>query len=67
MTTWTRVKDKHTGHHYSVAVVNPKHHEVLKQDAVDRHGKPLPAKHNINAAKAPDTSDKKSADTPKES
>lgn len=44
MPNWTRVRDKETGHHYSVAVVDSERHEVLKQDATDRHGRPLPAK-----------------------
>lgn len=43
MTDWTRVKDKETGHEYSVAVVLDSH-EVLQKDAADRSGNPLPAK-----------------------
>lgn len=45
---WTRVKDKRTGHHFTVATVYPERHDVLKQEAVDVHGRPLPAKPKIN-------------------
>jgi len=44
--TWTRVKDKDTGHEYSVAVVVDEAHEVLQKPATDRLGVPLPAKLN---------------------
>lgn len=47
MTGWTRVKDKDTGHEYTVAVVNDEAHEVLdNKAAVDRVGRPLPVKLN---------------------
>lgn len=46
MPEWVRVKDKSTGHHYSVlsteAENNPDAYQVLKQDAVDHNGDPLP-------------------------
>lgn len=61
MTTWTRVRDKATGHHYSVAVVDPERHEVLKQAAVDRKGKPLPAKPKVSVDKAGETNKATSA------
>ena len=45
--SWTRVKDKETGHEYSVEVVDPEAHEVLTtKDGADRFGNPLPAKLN---------------------
>ena len=48
--TWTRVKNKITGHHQTVAVVLPEH-EVLKgHPAVNANGDPLPAKHNTTKA-----------------
>ena len=53
--TWFRVKDKRTGHHYSTQNVDPEHHQVLKQDAVDVNGNPLPAKHNTTRATQADT------------
>ena len=55
MTDWTRVKDKDTGHEYSVAVVNDEAHEVLQKPATDRLGSALPAK--INRPLAELTSD----------
>jgi len=44
---WTRVRDKRTGHHITVAHVNAEHHEVLKDHrATDLNGRPLPPKYN---------------------
>jgi hypothetical protein len=44
---WTRVKDNSTGHEYTVGVVDPEAHTILKdKDAVDTYGVPLPAKPN---------------------
>jgi hypothetical protein len=44
--TWVRVKDKISGHKYSVvdsvAAADPDAYQVLKQDAVDHVGQPLP-------------------------
>lgn len=52
-TEWTRVKDKSTGHEYTVAVVDPEAHDVLdKKDAVDLQGNPLPAKPKLTRAQA---------------
>lgn len=59
---WTRVRDKRTGHHYSTAVVDPEHHQVLKQDAVDRNGRPLPAKPNVSASRSSAKSEPTAAD-----
>lgn len=54
MTTWTRVKDKRTGHQYSTAHVDSEHHEVLKDaPAVDAMGNVLPAKPNVNQKASP--------------
>lgn len=44
MTNFVRVKDKATGHEYSVRHPNPAKVEVLDTPAVDRNGRPLPAK-----------------------
>lgn len=48
MPEWTRVRDKSTGHEFSVARVNPKAHDVLDKPAVDRNGSPLPAKPRVS-------------------
>lgn len=46
MPEYVRVKDKSTGHHYSVLATeaenNADAYTVLKQDAVDHNGDPLP-------------------------
>lgn len=44
MPEWTRVKDKTTGHKFSVisSAVDEDAMTVLKQDAVDIAGEPLP-------------------------
>lgn len=43
---YVRVRDKSTGHHYSVleqeAAANPDAYQVLKQPAVNENGDPLP-------------------------
>lgn len=43
---YVRVRDKSTGHHYSVLAAEAENHpdayQVLKQDAVDANGDPLP-------------------------
>lgn len=52
MTDWTRVRDKDTKHEFSVAVVDPDSMEVLKKDAVDTYGNPLPAKPHLTPSQA---------------
>jgi hypothetical protein len=52
---WTRVRDKQTGDHYSVHVVNPKRHIPLKQPGADAFGRPLRAKPNINTGPSPES------------
>jgi hypothetical protein len=46
MPEYVRVKDKSTGHHYTVlaqeAATNPDAYQVLKQPAVNENGDPLP-------------------------
>lgn len=46
MPDYVRVKDKDTGAHYTVldseVQANPDAYQVLKQDAVDHNGDPLP-------------------------
>lgn len=46
MPEYVRVKDKSTGHHYTVlaqeAEANPDAYQVLKQPAVNENGDPLP-------------------------
>jgi len=51
--SWTRVKDKATGHEYSVQVVNEEAHTVIDKPAADDFDRPLPAKHNINKGGTP--------------
>ena len=63
--TFTRVRDKATGHHYSVAHVDPSKHEVLKQPAVDANGRTLPAKPRVDVSQAREKNTT-SKDTPKE-
>lgn len=47
---WVRVKDKSTGHKLSVvasvAETDPDAYQILKQDAVDHVGQPLPPEFN---------------------
>lgn len=45
-----RVKDKDTGHKYTVSVVDPEFHTVLHEDAVDAAGVALPAEHHVTPA-----------------
>lgn len=50
---FVRVRHNKTGHKFSIderAVRD--HHTVLKQDAVDRNGKPLPPEHKTPATSA---------------
>lgn len=49
---WVRVKDKRTGHEYSVVNVNADIHEVLDKPAARRNGRPLAAKPNISRKKS---------------
>lgn len=60
---YVRVKDKSTGHHYTVlarvAENDPDAFQVLKQDAVDANGDPLPGE-------IPSETVGQSAATPKE-
>jgi hypothetical protein len=49
MAEWKRVKDKRTGHEYSVVNVNEEHHEVLDKEAV-ASDKPKPPKPNVSKA-----------------
>lgn len=65
MADWVRVKDKDTKHEYSVKVVTDAH-EKLNKPAVDRNGKPLPAKPHVivsarKSAPAPDAKATKAA------
>lgn len=69
MPEWIRVKDKETGHHYTVAHVDTSRHEVLKDHkAVDANGRPLPTKHNVNpkTEQSDKQSDKQSGQNAKE-
>jgi hypothetical protein len=49
---FVRVKDKTTGHEYSVRFPDPEQHEVLKKDAVDINGDPLPGKPKTTVSKS---------------
>lgn len=64
MPDFVRVRDKSTGHHYSVmaseAESNPDAYQVLKQDAVDTNGDPLPGE-------VPESSGQSATTTKKES
>lgn len=49
MSDFVRVKDKTTGHKYSVRKGSVRDsHEVVNEAAVDQNGHALPAKHNVN-------------------
>jgi len=71
MPEFVRVRDKDTGHEYSVVHVQD-HHEVLKdKKAVDANGRPYPAKPKTSVAKKAtasksSTSSKPSGDEPTE-
>lgn len=64
MPEWVRVKDKSTNHKYSVVAsvvdANPEAFQVLKQDATDAGGDPLPPEY---ASKSPATSGQTATDT----
>jgi hypothetical protein len=58
---WTRVKDNSTGHEYTVGVVDPAAHTILKdKDAVDMYGVPLPAKPNMRLGARSEKKEEKS-------
>jgi hypothetical protein len=61
---FTRVKDKSTGHHYSVVHVDEDAHVVLKQPGEDKFGRPLPAKPNINKGSGDSSRAAESGSTP---
>jgi len=50
MTELVRVRDKETGHEYSVSRVR-KHQEQVDKPAADKNGNPLPPKHNIQSGR----------------
>lgn len=52
MGKFTRVRDKATGHHYSVRVVDEARHQVLKRPAEDVNGRALPAKPRAESARS---------------
>lgn len=57
MPNWVRVKDPSTGHEFTTA--NPTEGlTVLKKDATDRHGRPLPTKYHTTKAGRPAAADK---------
>ena len=51
MSDFYRVKDKQTGHEYSVRFPDPEQHEVLEKPAVDFNGDALPGKPHLSVAK----------------
>lgn len=56
MTQFVRAKDPGSGHEFTTSAQHAKNAglEVLKnKDAVDRDGRPLPAKHNTDKAGKP--------------
>ena len=50
MSEFYRVKDKTTGHEYTVRFVDPDQHEVLDKPAVDVNGDALPGKSHTSVA-----------------
>lgn len=54
MADYVRVKDKETGHHYSVTRErydrSPELWQELKQDAADAAGEPLPPKYHTSVS-----------------
>ena len=56
MPEYVRVKDKDTRHEYSVvaSAVDPEFHTVLKKDAANADGTPLPAKHYVDLSSRTD-------------
>lgn len=63
-TVWVRVKDKSTGHKFSViesAAQDENAYQILKQDAVDVGGNPLPPEYASES-----TSGQSATNTPKE-
>jgi hypothetical protein len=64
MPNFVRVKNKKTGTKTSVSELAVRDvHEVLKGDAVDAHGKPLPAEYKTTATKAASASTSTSTTT----
>lgn len=55
MSDFTRVKDRKTGHTYSIATgaVDKNQHEVLDAEAVDANNRPLPAEYAKTSSTAP--------------
>jgi hypothetical protein len=51
MAEFFRVWDARTFHQFSTSRVDPDHHEVLEEPAVDRRGRPLPPVHNVAPAR----------------
>ena len=49
---YVRVQDPETGHKFTVAVVYDERLKVLKEDAVDKRGRPLPPEHSAPKRKA---------------
>ena len=65
---WVRVRDKNTKHESTIArmSVRPDRHEILKKDATDRLGNPLPNKPYISKGSKPGNASTSSTDKPKE-
>lgn len=63
MPDYLRVKDKDTGAHYTVLAAevdaNPDAYQVLKQDAVDHNGDPLPGETPASTGQSATTTEKK--------
>jgi hypothetical protein len=54
MPDFVRVRDKRTGHEYSVRRPHPQHHEVIDKPAQSRNGRALRDKPRVDLAGAPD-------------
>jgi hypothetical protein len=51
MPEFVRVRDKDTGHEYSVVHVKDNHEVLEKKNPLNARGKPYPAKHKTSVAK----------------
>lgn len=62
MTDYLRVKDKSTGHKYTIIAssFDPEAHQELKQDAVNIAGDPLPPEYAETGATTTSTTKKES-------
>lgn len=60
---WVRVKDKKTGHEYSVVHVDPDKHDVIDKPAASRTGKPFGPKAKTRVGRGASTTAAKAGDS----